>query len=358
MYKIAVLPGDGIGPEIVREAVKVLRAVSVRYGLEFGFGEGLIGGAAYDATGDPLPEATLSLCRDSKAILFGAIGGPAWAKLPDHLTPERGGLLRLRKEFELYANLRPVMVSKELTALSPLREEIIGAGVDIMIVRELTGGLYFGQPKGRFAEDGGSRAVDTMVYTAAEIHRIMTLAFETAKQRRQKVTSVDKANVLENSKLWRDIANEVGRDYPEVALNHMYVDNCAMQIISHPGQFDVIVTENTFGDILSDEASVLAGSIGMLPSASLGAGGYALYEPIHGSAPDIAGQGKANPIGTILSAAMLLQHSYQLTEAARAIEAAVTAVLTAGYRTPDIMQAGKMPVNTEEMGDLIAAAVR
>jgi len=357
MPNIAVLPGDGIGPEIVQEAVKVLRAVGAKYGIDFNFREALIGGAAVDATGVPLPEATLALCRECRIILFGSIGGPKWANLPEHLTPERGGLLRLRKELELYANLRPAVVYPELVSISPLRREIIGDGVDIMLVRELTGGLYFGEPKARIKTDTGWQAVDTMAYTSEEIERIMVLAFETARQRRGKVTSVDKANVLQNSVLWRETASAVGARYPDVELNHMYVDNCSMQLITRPRQFDVIVTENTFGDILSDEASVLAGSIGLLPSASLGVGDYALYEPIHGSAPDIAGQGKANPIGTILSAAMLLKYSLQQPEASRAVEAAVSDVLAKGYRTPDMLEEGKTQVSTAQMGDLVAAAV-
>lgn len=357
MHNIAVLPGDGIGPEIVREAVKVLAAVGARYGLAFNFREALVGGAAIDAAGVPLPDETLALCRECRVILFGSIGGPAWANLPDDLTPERGGLLRLRQELALYANLRPAAVHPALAGISPLRREISGDGVDIMLVRELTGGLYFGRPKAREKTAGGWRAVDTLVYTSEEIERIMVLAFETARRRRGKVTSVDKANVLESSKLWRETAEAVGARYPDVELNHMYVDNCAMQLIIRPRQFDVIVTENMFGDILSDEASVLTGSIGLLPSASLGTGGYALYEPIHGSAPDIAGQGKANPIGAILSAAMLLKYSFNHPAASRAVEAAVTAVLAGGYRTPDIMEEGKTPVGTERMGDLVAAAV-
>lgn len=357
MPDIAVLPGDGIGPEIVREAVKVMTVAGARYNISFNFRKAPVGGAAYDAAGNPLPEETLALCRKCRIILFGAIGGPKWSELPDHLTPERGGLLRLRRELALYANLRPAIVYPELIAVSPLRPEITGSGADIMFVRELTGGLYFGKPKRRERTAGGWKAIDTMVYESEEIERIMMLAFETARQRRGKVTSVDKANVLENSKLWRETAEAVGKRYPDVELEHMYVDNCAMQLIIRPQQFDVIVTENTFGDILSDEASVLAGSIGLLPSASLGRDGCALYEPIHGSAPDIAGQGRANPIGAVLSAAMLFNYSLKQPAASRAIASAIAAVLAKGYRTADIMEKGKTLVSTAQMGDLVAAAV-
>lgn len=354
MPKILLLPGDGIGPEIVPEAVKVLEAVGTRFQLAFAFQEAFVGGAAYDACGAPLPEETLRLCRESDAILLGAIGGPKWDHLPPALRPEAGALLPLRKRLGLYANIRPAVLYPSLKQASPLKEEI-AAGLDLVVVRELTGGLYFGA-KEREKGAGEERALDTLVYTAGEIERIGRLAFEMARKRRGKVTSVDKANVLESSRLWREVMSRLGADYPDVELEHMYVDNCAMQLVRAPGQFDVIVTENMFGDILTDEASVLTGSIGMLPSASLG-GKVGLYEPAHGSAPDIAGQQKANPLATILSAALMLRYSFGFDEGARAIEEAVRRVLEEGYRTPDIMQPGAKEVTTAEMGSLVAGMI-
>lgn len=353
-YKVAVLPGDGIGAEIVPEAVKVLKAVGSKYGHDFAFTEGLIGGAAIDAVGVPLPEDTLNLCHSSDAVLLGAIGGPKWDSLPVHLRPEAGALLPLRKALGLYANLRPAMLYNALLDASTLKREVI-EGIDIMVIRELTGGLYFGEKK-REQTAEGQRAVDTLVYTTAEIERIARLAFEIAMKRKKVLHSVDKANVLESSRLWRETVTELAREYPEVELVHMYVDNCAMQLVRWPKQFDVIVTENMFGDILTDQASMLTGSIGMLPSASLG-GKVGLYEPSHGSAPDIAGQKKANPLATILSAAMMLRYSFNLNDEAKAVEEAVVKVLDLGYRTPDIMEDGCKPVNTGEMGDRVVEQI-
>ncbi len=353
-YKVAVLPGDGIGVEIVPEAVKVLKTVGRKYGHDFAFTEGLIGGSAIDAVGVPLPEDTLNLCHSSDAVLLGAIGGPKWDSLPVHLRPEAGALLPLRKALGLYANLRPATLYNALLDASTLKREVI-EGIDFMVIRELTGGLYFGEKKREKTAEGQS-AVDTLVYTTAEIERIARLGFEIAMKRKKVLHSVDKANVLESSRLWRETVTELAKDYPEVELIHMYVDNCAMQLVRWPRQFDVIVTENMFGDILTDQASMLTGSIGMLPSASLG-GKVGLYEPSHGSAPDIAGQKKANPLATILSAAMMLRYSFNLNDEATAIEAAVVKVLDLGYRTPDIMEEGCKPVNTEEMGDRVVEQI-
>jgi len=346
MPKIAVLPGDGIGAEIMDEALKVLAVIGQKYGHDFQIEEALIGGAALDVEGVPLPEETFQLCQDSDAVLLGAVGGPKWDNLEGHLRPE-AALLGLRKGLELYANLRPAFLFEPLLNASSLKREVL-EGVDILVVRELTGGLYFG-PK----EKSADRALDTLLYTRAEIERILRIGFEAAQIRSKKLTSVDKANILETSRLWRAIAIEMAQEYPEVELKHIYVDNCAMQLIRYPKQFDVIVTENMFGDILSDEAAMLTGSIGMLPSASLGRGKVSVYEPVHGSAPDIAGQKKANPIATILSVAMMLRYSFQLEAEAKAIEWAVAKVLDDGYRTGDIMEPGKNLVNTEEMGKLI-----
>lgn len=354
MYKIAVLPGDGIGVEIVPEAVKVLKAVGGKYGHDFEFTEGLIGGAALDAVGEPLPKATLDLCYSSDAVLLGAIGGPKWDTLPVHLRPEAGALLPLRKALGLYANLRPATLYDALIDASTLKREVI-EGIDIMVIRELTGGLYFGEKK-REKTAAGQVAIDTMVYSTEEIIRIARLGFEIARKRKKVLHSVDKANVIESSRLWRETVIELAAEYPDVELIHMYVDNCAMQLVRWPKQFDVIVTENMFGDILTDQASMLTGSIGMLPSASIG-GKIGLYEPSHGSAPDIAGQKKANPLATILSAAMLLRYSFNLNDEATAIEDAVVQVLNSGYRTPDIMESGGKPVNTEEMGDRVVEQV-
>mgnify|MGYP002411297430 FL=1 len=356
MYKIAVLPGDGIGVEIVPEAVKALQAIALRFGHEFAFSEALIGGAAYDAVGHPLPAETLDTCRNSDAVLLGAIGGPKWDELPVQLRPEVGALLPLRKELGLFANLRPSVMFPGLLHASTLKEEVID-GVDIMVIRELTGGLYFGEKKREQTSDGGQKATDILSYSTFEIERIVRLAYEVARKRGKKLSSVDKANVLESSRLWRETVNELARDYPDVETSHMYVDNCSMQLIRNPRQFDVIVTENMFGDILTDEASMLTGSIGMLPSASIG-GEVGLYEPSHGSAPDIAGQKKANPLATILSAAMMLRYSFNLEEEARLIEQTVRTVMEEGYRTPDLMEEGKTLLNTEEIGDLVAARIR
>ena len=350
-WKIAVLPGDGIGREVTAEAVRVLKAVGKGAGQGFEFEEALVGGAAIDATGAPLAPGALDLCRRSHAILFGAVGGPKWDDVPHEARPERG-LLALRKELDLYANLRPAKCFPMLVDASPLKRSVV-EGTDLMVIRELTGGLYFGEPRGveRFA-DGGARAINTMAYTSREIERIARMGFEVARKRKKRLTSVDKVNVLVVSQLWREVVTQVAKDYPDVALDHLLVDNCAMALIQRPTQFDTIVTENTFGDILSDEAAILAGSMGMLPSASLG-GSVGLYEPVHGTAPDIAGKGIANPIAAILSAAMLLRYSLGLGQDADRVEAAVLRVLEQGARTADIAPAGGRTVGTREMGDLI-----
>lgn len=357
MARIAVLPGDGVGPEIVREAVKVLQHSSALFGIPLTFEGGIVGGAAIDRSGTPLPLETLNLCRASEAILFGAVGGPQWDSLPVDRRPERG-LLRLRKELGLYANLRPVKLFPPLVDASPLKREIIEE-VDLLVLRELTGGLYFGEPKGIGpAPDGkGEQAIDTLSYTTHEIVRIARTGFQVAAQRRKRLTSVDKVNVLASSQLWRRVVAETAQEFPDIELDHMLVDNCSMQLIRDPRRFDVILTENTFGDILSDEAAMLAGSIGMLPSASLG-DGPGLYEPIHGSAPDIAGHDVANPLAAILSAAMLLRHSLRHEPAAAAIETAVSRTLEAGYRTRDIWQPGPATlVGTTQMGDRVVERI-
>ena len=354
MATIAVLPGDGIGPEVTQEAVKVLRAVAKRFDLRLDFQEAAIGGAAFEVAGTPLPDQTLQLCRMADAMLFGAVGGPHWDTLPRKVRPEQG-ILAIRKAFDLYANLRPAKLFASLADASPLKREVI-QDVDLLVVRELTGGLYFGQPKGIEKIPEGERGVDTCVYTTPEIERIARIAFQAAQRRKRHVTSVDKANVLASSELWRRVVTEVGKEFPEVRLDHMYADNASMQLVRQPRSFDVIVAENTFGDILSDEAAMLTGSIGLLPSASLG-NGVGLYEPIHGSAPDIAGQDKANPIAAILSAAMLLEYSLKAGTASATIQEAVSHVLDQGYRTPDIQQPGTRLVGTCRMGDLIAEAV-
>ena len=354
-YKIAVLPGDGIGSEIVGEAVKVLKAVGKKYNIKLDMHEALVGGASIDKFGVPLTDGTMKLTKESDAVLLGAVGGPKWEGLDYSIRPERA-LLALRKELGLFANLRPAKIYPVLADASTLKKEVID-GVDIMVIRELTGGLYFGTPKGvTKLPDGTERGVNTMVYTTPEIERIAKIAFDVARKRRKKVISVDKANVLETSELWRKVVIRVHKDYQDVELSHMYVDNCAMQLIRNPRQFDVIVTENTFGDILSDEAAMLTGSIGMLPSASLG-GKVGMYEPIHGSAPDIAGQDKANPIATILSVAMMLRFSFNLTEAADAIEKAVEKILNKGFRTADINQLGMKLVGCKGMGEVIIKEV-
>jgi len=350
--RIAVLPGDGIGKEIVAQAVRVLRALSLPLEME----EAPVGGAGYEAAGNPLPEATLALARKSDAILFGAIGGPQYDALPRDQRPERG-LLRLRKELGLFANLRPAQVFPELAGASSLKAELV-AGLDVLIVRELTGDIYFGEPRGIATLAGGEReGVNTMRYRESEIRRIARVAFEAARKRGKRLCSVDKANVLETTELWKQVVSEMGKDYPDVQLSHMYVDNCAMQLVRAPKQFDVIVTGNMFGDILSDEASMLTGSIGMLPSASLDERGKGLYEPIHGSAPDIAGQGLANPLATMLSAAMMLRYSLARPAEADRIEAAVRKVLRDGLRTADIYTEGCRKVGTREMGDAVVAAL-
>ncbi|MCL6473610.1 MAG: 3-isopropylmalate dehydrogenase [Firmicutes bacterium] len=349
--KIAVLPGDGIGPEIISQAIRVLDRIAERYNMHLEYYQALVGGAAYDATGHPLPAETLELCRQSDAVLFGAVGGPKWDNLPPALRPEAGALLPLRKELGLFANLRPALLFSPLAGASPLKPEVLGEGLDILVVRELTGGIYFGQPKER--RDRGRTAVDTCIYTEAEVERIAHVAFRAAQGRCKKVASVDKANVLETSRLWREVVTRVAGQYPDVELQHVLVDNAAMQLIRNPRQFDVILTENMFGDILSDEAAMLTGSLGMLPSASLGEGTFGLYEPVHGSAPDIAGQGIANPLATILSTAMMLRYSFGMEAAATDIEKAVDAALREGYRTPDIWQEGCRKVGTMEMTDAV-----
>lgn len=358
-YKIALIPGDGIGPEIVKEAKKVLDKVCEKYQHSFTYSEVLLGGASIDVHGVPLTEEAIAEAKASDAVLMGSIGGDAktspWYRLEPSKRPE-AGLLAIRKALNLFANLRPAYLYNELKAACPLRDEIIEDGFDMVIVRELTGGLYFGD-RMTIQEDGVKKAIDTLAYNEKEIRRIAVKAFEIAMKRSKKVTSVDKANVLDSSRLWRSVVEEVAKDYPEVTLEHMLVDNCAMQLVRDPKQFDVILTENMFGDILSDEASMVTGSIGMLSSASLNETKFGLYEPSHGSAPDIAGQDKANPIATILSAAMMLRYSLDLDKEADAVEAAVQKVLTEGYRTGDIMSEGCRLVGTAEMGDLIAAAL-
>ncbi len=359
--KITLLPGDGIGPEVVAEGVKVLKAIGIKFGHSFQFTEALAGGMAIDQTGNPLPDESLAACHQADAVLLGAVGGPKWSDPKAPVRPEQG-LLKLRKELGLFANIRPVKIYPALAEASTLKREVIEK-VDLVIVRELTGGLYFGQPQGRQDNTQGRAAVDTMYYTEAEIGRLMRISFDLARQRRKKITSVDKANVLASSRLWREVAHEVAAEYADVEYEDILVDACSMYLIRRPADFDVIATENMFGDILSDEASMLAGSMGMLPSASLGekktsAGGqFGLYEPIHGSAPDIAGKGIANPLATILSVAMLLRTSLGLSKEAAAVEAAVDAVLAAGHRSPDLAGPDQPTVGTEEMGDLVVAAL-
>jgi 3-isopropylmalate dehydrogenase len=354
-FNIAVFPGDGIGVEVIREALKVLSVISESADASFNLTHGPIGGAAYDALGTPFPAESLELALGSDAVLLGAVGGPKWEGLDYSVRPERA-LLGLREKLGLFANLRPVRVFDELVGASPLKPEVV-RGIDIMIIRELTGDLYFGKPRGVRVEEGQRIGVNTLVYTEEEIRRIAVVAFETAMKRRRRVVSVDKANVLESTQLWRDVVTEVSRDYPEVELRHMYVDNCAMQLIGNPAQFDVIVTTNLFGDILSDEAAMITGSIGMLPSASLGAKG-GMYEPIHGSAPDIAGQDIANPLATILSVAMMLRYSCNMEKEARRIEASVQDVLRAGIRTKDLHREGTTLVGTGAMGDEVVKRLK
>ena len=357
--KIVLIPGDGIGPEIVGEAKAVLAHVAEKFGHTFSFTEIDMGGCSIDRYGEPLTDENLQKAKESDAVLLGAVGGNAetspWYKLAPALRPE-AGLLKIRKELGLFANLRPAFLYPELAAACPLKPEQLRNGFDLVIVRELTGGLYFGERRTEVV-NGVETAVDTLVYTEPEIRRIAIKAFEAASKRRKSLISVDKANVLDTSRLWRRVMEEVGKDYPDVKLSHMLVDNAAMQLVYNPGQFDVIVTENTFGDILSDEASMVTGSIGMLPSASLNETKLGLYEPSHGSAPDIAGQDKANPLATILSAAMLLRYSFDMETEARAVENAVAAVLRDGYRTPDIYTEGTKKVGTREMGALVMARI-
>jgi len=353
---ILILPGDGIGPEIVAEAVKVLDTLNDTFGLQLETEEGLVGGAAYDAAGHPLPESTLKAAKAADAVLLGAVGGPKWEPLDISVRPEKG-LLGLRAALGLFANLRPAILYPQLADASTLKPEVV-AGLDIMIVRELTGGIYFGQPRGiETLASGERRGINTLVYTESEVDRICRAAFDIAMKRGKRVCSVDKANVLECTEMWREVATSVARDYPEIELTHMYVDNAAMQLVRAPKQFDVMVTTNMFGDILSDCASMLTGSIGMLPSASLDENGKGMYEPIHGSAPDIAGRGLANPLATILSVAMMLRYSLNESAAADRVEAAVSNVLDQGLRTADIMSEGKRQVDTAEMGDAVVAAL-
>jgi len=354
-FHITVLPGDGIGPEIVAEAEKALAAIGAGFGHTFDFNHQIIGGIAIDTTGNPLPDETLAACRKSDAVLLGAVGGPKWSDPTASVRPEQG-LLRIRKELELYANVRPVKLIPALAAASPLRPEIV-RGTDMIILRELTGGLYFGQPQGREDTDAGRSAVDTLRYNEIEIERLVRTGFELARGRRRKLTSVDKANVIATGRLWREVAHEVARDYPDVEYQDILVDACAMFLIRKPTDFDVIVTENMFGDILSDEASMLTGSLGMLPSASLGGQRPGLFEPIHGSAPDIAGKGIANPLATILSAAMLLRNGLGLDQEAAVVEAAVEKVLDDGYRTADLTSAGQPSASTIEIGDLVVTNI-
>jgi 3-isopropylmalate dehydrogenase len=361
-FKIAVLPGDGIGPEVMAEARRVLDVVQPKFGFELRFTQARVGGAAIDADGHALPEETLRICRESEAILFGSVGGPKWESLPPNQQPERAALLPLRKHFGLFANLRPAVCFPKLTHASPVKESLIAGGFDVLCVRELTGGLYFGQPKGISEESGEPVAVDTMVYTRSEIERIAHVAFKAAQGRRKQVTSIDKANVLENGVLWRKTVTAIAAQYPDVTLNHLYVDNAAMQLIKNPRGFDVVLAENLFGDILSDEMAMIAGSLGMLPSASRGVketptGRFGLFEPSGGTAPDIAGKGIANPIAQILSAAMMLRYSFSEHAAADAIDAAVRRVIDDGLRTGDIFSEGTRRVGTSEMGEAIAAAL-
>lgn len=353
--KIAIIPGDGIGPEVVTQAIRVLDRVAEKYDHTFEYKTVLAGGAAIDETGICLPQNTIDVCKASDAVLLGAVGGWKWDTLPGDQRPERA-LLGLRKELGLFANLRPAILFEELADACPLKPEIITGGLDLVVVRELTGGIYFGE-KGFKDTALGPAAYDVELYAEEEVRRIAIVAFDMAMKRDKKVTSVDKANVLESSRLWRRVVSEVAKDYPEVTLNHLYVDNTAMQMVLNPKQFDVLVTNNIFGDILSDEASQITGSIGMLPSASLAKGNFGMYEPVHGSAPDIAGKDMANPMATILSAAMMLSYTFDLTEEAAAVENAVHQVLKDGFRTADLAKDGETPIGTKECGDRIIAAI-
>jgi len=354
-YKIAVVPGDGIGPDVIEETLRVLDQVGAKFGHNFQYTQVLAGGAALDAFGIPLPTETLEICQNSDAVLLGAVGGLKWDTLPGHLRPEQA-LLGLRKGLGLFANIRPAILFDQLKDACPLKTEITEGGLDIIVIRELTGGIYFGE-KGFKDTDMGKAAYDVEIYAEEEVRRIAVVGFETAMKRNKKLMSVDKANILESSRLWRRVVSEVAENYPEVELSHMYVDNCAMQLVRNPKQFDVIVTSNMFGDILSDEASMITGSIGMLPSASLREGTFGMYEPVHGSAPDIAGQDKANPMATILSAAMMLRYSLGLPKEADAVEAAVRKVLDQGVRTGDIMSPGMTLIGTKEAGQRIRDAL-
>ncbi|WP_045482167.1 3-isopropylmalate dehydrogenase [Vibrio owensii] len=352
-YKIAVLPGDGIGPEVMAQAHKVLDAIEKKHGIAFERDEHDVGGIAIDNHGCPLPESTVKACEESDAVLFGSVGGPKWEHLPPNDQPERGALLPLRKHFQLFCNLRPAQIHSGLEAFSPLRADISGRGFDIVVVRELTGGIYFGQPKGREGEGPTEKAFDTEVYHRYEIERIAKIAFESARLRRKKVCSIDKANVLQSSILWREVVEEIAKDYPDVELSHMYIDNATMQLIKDPAQFDVMLCSNIFGDIISDECAMITGSMGMLPSASLNESKFGLYEPAGGSAPDIAGKNIANPVAQILSAALMLRYSLGEEMAAQDIETAVSKALSAGELTGDL--AGDNPaLSTSEMGDKIA----
>ncbi|CAM3646170.1 3-isopropylmalate dehydrogenase [Rahnella bruchi] len=356
-HHIAVLPGDGIGPEVMAQAYKVLEAVRQRFGLKISTSEYDVGGAAIDKHGSPLPEATVAGCEQADAILFGSVGGPKWEHLPPNDQPERGALLPLRKHFKLFSNLRPARLYQGLEEFCPLRADIAAKGFDILCVRELTGGIYFGQPKGREGQGAHEKAFDTEVYYRFEIERIARIAFESARKRRSKVTSIDKANVLQTSIMWREVVNEIAKDYPDVSLSHMYIDNATMQLIKDPSQFDVLLCSNLFGDILSDECAMITGSMGMLPSASMNEQAFGLFEPAGGSAPDIAGKNIANPIAQILSAALLLRYSLGADDAANAIEHAVNKVLEAGHRTGDLAN-GQQALGTSEMGDIIARFVK
>ena len=356
-HHIAVLPGDGIGPEVMAQAYKVLDAVRQRFGLKISTSEYDVGGAAIDKHGTPLPEATVAGCEQADAILFGSVGGPKWEHLPPNDQPERGALLPLRKHFKLFSNLRPARLYQGLEEFCPLRADISAKGFDILCVRELTGGIYFGQPKGREGQGQHEKAFDTEVYYRFEIERIARIAFESARKRRSKVTSIDKANVLQTSIMWREVVNEIAKDYPDVSLSHMYIDNATMQLIKDPSQFDVLLCSNLFGDILSDECAMITGSMGMLPSASMNEQAFGLFEPAGGSAPDIAGKNIANPIAQILSAALLLRYSLGADDAANAIEQAVNKALEAGHRTGDLAN-GQQALGTSEMGDIIARFVK
>ncbi|MFN2267404.1 MAG: 3-isopropylmalate dehydrogenase [Desulfonatronovibrio sp.] len=356
LMKICVLAGDGIGTEIMEQAQKVLSVVADKYNHELKLSYGAIGGQAIDTEGVPLPQKTIDACGDVDAILLGAVGGPKWDNIEKSIRPERG-LLGIRKEFDLFANLRPAILYPELKNASLLRPDIVEKGIDLLVVRELTSGIYFGEPKGEEVRDGKRVAFNTMIYSEDEIRRVAKIAFEAARKRRSRVCSVDKANVLDVSQLWREVILEVAKDYPDVELTHLYVDNAAMQLVRDPSQFDVIVTSNLFGDILSDEAAVITGSLGMLPSASMGLKNPALYEPIHGSAPDIAGKDLANPLATILSVAMMLRHTFALNDEAEVIEEAVKKVLAKGFRTGDIMSSGMEQVGCTKMGDLVVSKI-